>query len=133
MFRGANDTLGDHGAGGSEQGPPTRALVGKVYTAVGPVIIARAGVQVRPAGGSPLFEGDVIETGPGGQASLGFIDGTTFELYANARAVLDRFVCDGIPSARSALVRVERGKFGFIPGGFAITGRLVVETPSARI
>ena len=105
MYRGANETLVDLGAGGSEQRPSTLGLVGRIRTAIGSVVILRAGVQVRPSGGSPLFEGDVIETGSASQVSLGFIDGTAFELYANARVALDRFVCDGAPSGRSGRPR----------------------------
>ena len=135
MFRSVGDTPGDHGAAiGSVQEPVISSAIGKIKTAIGSVTIARANAIVaQPAVGDLVYEGDLIETGIDGLVGIVFVDGTTFHLYASARMVLDEFIYGAEKSSHSALLRVVKGMFGFIAGKMATTGRLIIDTPLAKI
>jgi hypothetical protein len=101
---------------------------------MGEVTITRANVIVaQPAVGDLIYEGDLIETGINGLIVIVFVDGTTFHLYASAHMVLDEFICGAGKSSNSALFRILRGVFSFFSGKVATTGRLIIDTPVARI
>ena len=135
MYRGVRDTPGDYSSAiGSAQGPVIQSAIGKIKTAIGSITIARANANaVQPAVGDYVYEGDLIETGIDSQVGIIFLDGTTFHLYANARVVLDEFIYDAEKTSNSALLRVTKGLFGFIAGKVATTGRLIIDTPLAKI
>ena len=101
---------------------------------MGSVTITRANVIVaQPAVGDLVYEGDLIETGIDGLVSIVFVDGTTFRLYDNAHVVLDEFVFAPERLSNSALFRVLKGRFSFLSGLVATTGRLMIDTAVARI
>ena len=135
MYRGVRVAPGDFGAAiGSDQGPVILSAIGKIKTAIGSVTIARANAKaIHPAVGDFVYEGDLIETGIDGQVGIIFLDGTTFHLYDSARVVLDEFIYDAEKSSNSALLRVTKGMFGFVAGKVATTGRLIIDTPLAKI
>ena len=108
--------------------------IGKIKTAVGLVTIARAdAIIAQPAVDDLVYEGDQIETGTDGRVGILFADGTSFQLYADARVVLDQFSYGAEKSSNSALLQVVKGMFGFIAGKMATTGRLIIDTPFAKI
>jgi len=108
--------------------------IGKLQTVMGEITITRANVMVaQPAVGDLVYEGDLIETGIDGLIVIVFVDGTTFHLYASAHMVLDEFICGAGISSNSALFRILRGVFSFFSGKVATTGRLIIDTPVARI
>ncbi|MGO8976365.1 MAG: hypothetical protein ACLQNV_22930, partial [Steroidobacteraceae bacterium] len=101
---------------------------------MGSVTIARANAVVaQPAVGDLVYEGDLIETGIDGLVSVVFVDGTTFRLYERAHLVLDEFVFAPEKPSNSALFRVLKGRFSFLSGLVATTGRLMIDTAVARI
>ena len=101
---------------------------------MGSVTITRANVVVaQPAVGDLVYEGDLIETGIDGLVAIVFVDGTTFHLDASAHMVLDEFVFAAERSSNSALFRVLKGRFSFLSGLLAATGRLIIDTAVARI
>ena len=108
--------------------------IGKLQNVMGSVTITRANdVVAQPAVGDLVYEGDLIETGIDGLVSIVFVDGTTFRLYDSAHVVLDEFVFAPERLANSALFRVLRGRFSFLSGLVATTGRLMIDTAVARI
>ena len=108
--------------------------IGKLQKVMGSVTITRANVIVaQPAVGDLVYEGDLIETGIDGLVAIVFVDGTTFRLYDSAHMVLDEFVFSAERSANSALFRVLKGRFSFLSGLVATTGRLMIDTAVARI
>ena len=128
---GAADSNEDLG-GISGRTRPSAPVVGRLQTVTGPVTISRPnGVVVQSAIGDLVFEGDLIETGNDGLVAIRFVDGTTFFLHADAHLVLDEFACDREKS--SALLRVVKGVFSFVAGKLATSGRLIIDTPVARI
>ena len=135
MYRGVGDTPGSFDSGiGSAQGPVFSSAIGKINTVFGSVTIARSNANaIQPAVGDFVYEGDLIETGIDGQVGIVFVDGTTFQLSANASVVLDEFIYDAENSSNSAVLRVGKGMFGFVAGKVATTGRLIIDTPLAKI
>ncbi len=108
--------------------------IGKLQKVMGSVTIARANAVVaQPAVGDLVYEGDLIETGIDGLVSVVFVDGTTFRLYERAHLVLDEFVFAPEKPSNSALFRVLKGRFSFLSGLVATTGRLMIDTAVARI
>ena len=133
MFHDAGDVPGGDGA---SVGDVRRViLVGKIQAVEGAVSISRTGTALvgQAVAGDCLYQGDRIETGPEGDATVFFTDGTTFHLYPGTQLVLDEFVYGDEQSSNSAAFRVGKGKFGFIAGKAASTGRFVVHTPHSTI
>ena len=135
MYRGVGDSPGGYNAvAGSTQEPVISSAIGKIKTAIGAVTIARASAIIaQPVVDDFVYEGDVIETGIDGLVGIVFVDGTTFQLYANARIVLNEFIYGAEKSSHSALFHVAKGKFGFIGGKMATAGRLIIDTPFGKI
>jgi hypothetical protein len=108
--------------------------IGRYQIVLGLVTVTRGNdVVAAPAVGDPVYEGDLIETGSDGSIAIVFVDGTNFHLSADARLVLDEFICGAEKSSHSALLRVTRGVFSLIAGKMATTGRLIIDTPLAQI
>ena len=108
--------------------------IGKINRVVGSVTVTRANViAAPPIVGDLVYKGDWIETGVDGLIAIVFVDGTTFRLYDSAHMVLDEFVFSSERSSNSALFRVLNGRFSFLSGLVATTGRLMIDTAVARI
>src|SRR5271156_418250 len=135
MSRGAPAAEDGHGLGASSaQRLGSGPAIGKLQRVMGSVTITRTNVIVaQPAVGDLVYEGDLIETGIDGLIALAFADGTTFQLYADARLVLDEFICGAERSSNSALFRLVKGVFSLIAGKMATSGRLIIDTPVAQI
>ncbi len=135
MFGSAVAADEGYGPGVSSAQPlVSEPAIGKLQTVMGLVTITRANMVVaQPTVGDFVYEGDLIETGIDGQLAIAFVDGTTFQLYADARLVLDEFICSAEKSSNSALLRVVTGVFSFIAGKMATTGRLIIDTPLGQI
>src|SRR5262249_29863232 len=99
----------------------------------GSVTIIRASGVVRAAVGDLLYAGDVIETGPDGEAGITFLDGTAFILLNDSRLLLSEFAYHPNGFANSALFRLDRGSCSFIAGSAAKSNQLRIETPIATI
>ena len=94
----------------------------------------RNGVAVTLNVGDAVYKGDVIQTGGNSAVGVIFGDGTTFNLTANARMVLNEFVYNPAPgSANSALINLVQGSITFIAGEVAHTGDMKVGTPVATM
>jgi hypothetical protein len=72
----------------------------------------------------------VIETAEDGSATITFVDGTRFSLYASTLVVLDEFPGDAEKPAATTLVGLVRGTFGIIGGEH---DRLAVDTPLGQL
>jgi VCBS repeat-containing protein len=124
---------GCHGASVAQR-PASAAAIGKLQTVVGSVTITRVdAIAFHPAVGDPVYVGDLIDTGVDGFVAMAFVDGRIFHLYASAHMVLDEFICGAEKSCRLAVFRVVKGMFGFGASKTATAGRLVIDTPLARI
>ena len=108
--------------------------IGQVQTLTGGASVVRAnGVTETLNIGDPVFQGDVIMTGPGAKLGIGFVDGTVFSLSANARMVLNSLVYDPDGSNNSMLFSLVEGTFVFASGKIAPTGDMQINTPVATM
>ena len=91
--------------------------VGKVQNVTGEVTIERTKAVVVqanvPAGGlgrakvdDPIYQGDVVKTGPDGTVAIVFGDGTAFNVSKNARMEINEFIYDPKGSSNSTLINL---------------------------
>src|SRR6266542_1932707 len=118
--------------------------IGKVVTATGSVtiehanaVVVQANIPVGGVGqtkaGDLVYKGDVVQTGADGKVGITFTDGTAFNLFSNARMVLNEFVYDPDGKSNSTLFSLSKGTFTFIAGKVAKTGDMKIDTPIATM
>ena len=110
--------------------------IGVAEAVRGDVLAVRAdGTRVVLNDGSPVFQGDVIETGANSSVGLRFNDDTSFAMQGNGRMVLDELIYDPGTLSGSAAVSVLQGAFVFVTGQVAKTdpSSFSVSTPLATI
>ena len=69
-------------------------VVGHVVKETGSASIVRNGVTIVLNNGDAVYQNDVVQTGSGSSVGLVMIDGTTFNLSANARLMLNDLTYD---------------------------------------
>ena len=119
-------------AGDAALGEP----IGSVEAADGGVTATRVdGSTVSLSVGSPVFQGDVLETGGGGAVGIVFVDSSTFSLDENGRMVLDEMVFDPASGSGTSAFSVVQGVFTFVSGRIAQSGTdaMTVTTPVMSI
>ena len=127
QFPGMYAQAGDGAAQGAKE-------IGKVQTLDGSATVVRAsGVTETLNVGDPVFEGDVVQTGPGSKLGIGFLDGTVFSMSSNARMVLNKLVYNPDGSDNSMLFSLVEGSFVFAAGKIAPTGDMKIQTPVATM
>ena len=108
--------------------------IGSVSTVDGSATVRHANGTSEPlAPGTPVFQGDVVETAGGSALSITFVDGTVFSLSADARMVLDELIYSPGGSDNSMVMNLVQGTFVFVTGQVAPTGDMRVETPVATM
>lgn len=91
--------------------------VGIVKEATGEGTITHAnGVVEKIAVGTPVYEGDIIETKGDGAVNITFVDETTFAVSENARLAIDEYVFDPASLSGETNFSVLRGVFVFTSG-----------------
>ena len=112
------------------------APIGRVSEAVGEVTATRVdGTTVTLSKDSPVFQGDILETGAGGAIAVVFIDETEFSLGEDGRMVLDEFIFDPTSLEGSSTFSVVQGVFVFVSGEIAASNPdgMIVRTPVATL
>ena len=99
---------------------------------MGGVAIRADGTRVELEPGSPVYQGDVLQTETGGAIEITFIDDTAFTIGEEGRMVLDELVFDPETNEGSSSFSVVQG---FVSGAIAKTGSdaMTVRTPVATI
>jgi hypothetical protein len=106
---------------------PARAIEVSGTTAV----IRVDGSRVALATDMPLYSGDAVETGANGSASIGFADGSTVLLGANARMVFDRLASFGTTGMVDTRLRLDRGRAR--PNVMPRRGRFELWSPALQV
>ena len=75
----------------------------------------------------------MVQTGSGSTIGLVMIDGTTFNLTANARLMLNDLTFDATSTSNTSLFTLMQGAASFVAGQVAKTGDMKVGTPVAVI
>ena len=108
--------------------------IGRVATLQGGAVAVRNGVAVTLNVGDAVMKGDVVQTQGNSAVGVIFADGSTFDLGANARMVLNEFVYDpSATSGNSSVINLVQGSITFIAGQVAHTGDMKVGTPVATM
>ncbi|HEY8189996.1 MAG TPA: FecR domain-containing protein, partial [Micavibrio sp.] len=66
--------------------------------------------------GTPIYQGDIVETKGDGAVSIAFVDETTFAVSENARLAIDEYVFDPATHSGETGFSVLRGMFVFTSG-----------------
>jgi len=110
--------------------------VGAVNEVSGEATITRLDGSVEPISlGTPVYQGDVIETGAEGAVNVAFIDETSFAVSEEARLAIDEYVFDPATESGAQNFSVLKGVFVFTSG---LIGRddpddVNIDTPSGSI
>lgn len=96
----------------SDQSP-----VGAVEEVKGEVKVTRADGTVETVTiGTPIYEGDIIETDASGAVNITFIDETSMAISENARMAIDQYTFDPSTESGTTNFSVLRGLFVFTSG-----------------
>ncbi|MEX2648738.1 MAG: FecR domain-containing protein [Alphaproteobacteria bacterium] len=115
---------------------PAGEAIGKVIALDGAGFVVRAdGTREALGTDSPIFQGDTLETASGAALGIGFVDGTTFTMGADARMVVDEFVFDPKGGTDAMAVTLVEGLFIYVSGDIAHDNpeSVVLTTPVATI
>ncbi|MCH8997375.1 MAG: FecR domain-containing protein, partial [Proteobacteria bacterium] len=108
--------------------------IGQVESLSGTAQATRAdGTVIQLSVGDPVFQNDVVRTGPNSKLIIAFEDETVFSLSANARMVLDKFVYEPDGASNLMIFSLVQGAFTFVSGQVAPTGSMLIQTPVATI
>ena len=117
----------------AQAGGAAPAAIGRVEIAAGAATALRNGQLLTLHTGDPIQLGDVLQTGSGSRLGVSFVDGTAFNLTANARMVVNEMVYDASGSQNSSLLNLVQGSISFVAGQVAHTGDMKVDTPVATM
>ena len=112
---------------------PGAKVVGHVVKMTGSASIVRNGVTIDVNNGDTVYQSDVVQTGSGSTLGLVLIDGTTFNLTANARLMLNELTYDPNGASNTSLFSLVEGAASFVAGQVAKTGDMKVGTPVAVV
>lgn len=110
--------------------------IGAVEELEGSVTIIRSDGSSEPATlGTPVYEGDIIETASNGAANIMFLDETSLAVSDNARVSVDAYKFDAATESGETNLSVLRGVFVYTSG---LIGRddpddVLIETPVGSI
>jgi FecR protein len=108
--------------------------VGQVATVQGSATVTRGnpGKVAALRINDPIFEHDMLMTGPGAALGITFDDQTTFSLSASTRIVVDAFVYQK-GGSNAASFNVAVGTAAFVASLVAKTGDMKITTPGATL
>ncbi len=127
------DALTGHTEYAQAGGAPAAKVVGHVVKMTGSASVVRNGVTVDVQNGDAVYQSDVVQTGSGSTLGLVLNDGTTFNLSAGARLMLNDLTYDASSTSNSALFTLVQGAANFVAGQVAKTGDMKVATPVATM
>lgn len=110
--------------------------VGSVQEVTGNATVTHAdGTKESVVIGTPIFEGDIVETDANGAVNIMFVDQTSFAVSEDARLAIDKYVFDPATQAGTTDFSILKGVFVFTSG---LIGRddpddVKIETPAGSI
>jgi hypothetical protein len=110
--------------------------VGSVKEVSGEATVTHAnGTVDKAAIGTPIFEGDIVETKDHGAVNITFVDKTTFAVSENAKMAIDQYVFDPSTQHGENNFSVLRGVFVYTSGliGHADPDDVKINTPVGSI
>ena len=119
--------------GGSAAAVAQTAQIARVQRPNGQVSVARGAAPLPVKSGDPLYEGDVITTGPAASVAIVFNDATTFSAGPDSELSLRQFHFNPISSTGDMLAEVKHGTVQVISGNLVkgSPGAMKIKTPTA--
>jgi hypothetical protein len=116
-------------AAGAAEAP----AIAQIKKVTGQVAILRSGERLPARIGDPLFEKDMVETGPDGAIGMTFVDNTVFSTGPNSRLALDEFRFDSNNFRGSMLADMRQGTLAVVSGDITRSspGAMKIKTPTA--
>ena len=114
-------------------GSPAGKVVGHIAKMTGSASIVRNGVTIDVQVGDAIYQSDLLQTGSSSTIGLVLIDGTAFNLSANARLMLNDLTFDATSTSNASFITLVEGAANFVAGQIAKTGDMKVATPAAVI
>jgi hypothetical protein len=107
--------------------------IAQVKKVTGQVVIQRSGRRLPAKVGDPLFEKDIVETGPDGGIGITFVDNTVFSTGPNSQLALDEFQFDSNNFRGSMLADMRQGTLAVVSGDITRSspGAMKIKTPTA--
>ena len=107
--------------------------IAQVKKVTGQVVIQRSGRRLPAKVGDPLFEKDIVETGPDGGIGITFVDNTVFSTGPNSQLALDEFQFDSNNFRGSMLADMRQGTLAVVSGDItrSAPGAMKIKTPTA--
>jgi hypothetical protein len=107
--------------------------IAQVKKVTGQVVIQRSGRRLPAKVGDPLFEKDILETGPDGGIGITFVDNTVFSTGPNSQLALDEFQFDSNNFRGSMLADMRQGTLAVVSGDITCSspGAMKIKTPTA--
>ena len=127
------DALTGHTQYAQAGGSPAGKVVGHIAKMTGSASIVRNGVTIDVQVGDAVYQSDVLQTGSSSTVGLVLIDGTAFNLSANARLMLNDLTFDASSTSNSSFITLVQGAASFVAGQVAKTGDMKVATPAAVV
>ena len=109
--------------------------IAQVKKVTGQVVIQRSGRRLPAKVGDPLFEKDILETGPDGGIGITFVDNTVFSNGPNSQLALDEFQFDSNNFRGSMLADMRQGTLAVVSGDITRSspGAMKIKTPTAQL
>lgn len=110
--------------------------IGSIQEISGDATVTRTDGTIEPLTlGSPIYQGDIVETAADGAVNISFADESSFAISEDARLAIDEFVYDPVTEEGSQDFSVLKGIFVFTSG---LVGRddpddVNIDTPSGSI
>lgn len=111
-------------------------IIGEVTEVTGDAKIIRTDGSEEPIIlGSPIYEGDIVETEGSGAVNIGFVDESSFAVSSDARIAIDEFVFDPASESGAQDFSVLRGVFMYTSGliGRENPDSVEIDTPVGSI
>jgi hypothetical protein len=105
---------------------------GRAVAVVQQSMLTASGQQVMLAAGAPVTMGDVVQTGPNGQAQLLFDDETRIVVGRNSNLVIESALFRNDGTAERLAINALRGSFRFISGRSS-SAAYSIRTPTATL
>jgi hypothetical protein len=107
--------------------------IAQVKKVTGQAVIQRSGRRLPAKVGDPLFEKDILETGPDGGIGITFVDNTVFSTGPNSQLSLEEFQFDSNNFRGSMLADMRQGTLAVVSGDITRSspGAMKIKTPTA--
>jgi len=112
---------------------PASDPIGNVAALTGSATITRFGATKPLKVDDDIYMGDGLQTTSNSTLGITFNDATTFNLSANSKITVDKYVYEANGKSNNALFRVVNGTVAFVASEVAKTGDMKIETPSATL